>query len=202
MPIITFFQDIFAATKGRYYRTVGRHTQKYCSKAVKMSRNETQKRIFFIAAICADELIAALIKVDKKRQVQPFTGRTIKRKLPKQQISAALRVYASGILTLTSHHKDVLLAGAGLEEQELLGIWCRVFDYSSSDMDFFDTVLLPAYQQGGIDALSQLIGKTILDHLFETNDAMSPAEAEILQDIMLEDAAAVVQSAQFRCKEA
>jgi nucleotidyltransferase/DNA polymerase involved in DNA repair len=193
VPIITFLQDIFAATKGRYYRTVGRHTQKFCSKAVKMSVNDVQKRIFFVTAICADELVAALMRVDKKRQVGPFNGRTLKQKLPKQQIAAALRVYMSGILTLTSVHKEALLAVAGMQEEELLHTWCKVFDYSPSDMDLFDTVFLPAYRQGGIITLSTLVGKSILEQLFATDEAMSSVETELLQTIMLEDASAVIQ---------
>ena len=196
MPIITFLQDIFAATKGRYYRTVGRHTQKFCSKAVNMSVNDAQKRIFFVTAICADELIAALMGVDKKRQVGPFNNRILKQKLSKQQIAAALRVYMSGILTLASTHKDALLAESGMQEEELLHVWCKVFDYSPSDMDLFDAVLLPAYRQGGIITLSTLVGKSILEHLFVTNEAMSSVETALLQNIMLEDAAAVIQIVQ------
>lgn len=202
MPIITFLQDIFAATKGRYYRTVGRHTQKFCSKAVKLSVNDAQKRIFFVTAICADEVIAALMGVAQKRQLGSFNARTLKQKLPKQQITAALRVYMSGILTLTSSHKQALLAVSGMQEEELLHVWCKVFDYSPSDMDLFDTALLPAYRQGGIITLSTLVGKSILEHLFVTNEAMSPAETKFLQNIMLEDAAAVIQIVQTAAREA
>ena len=196
MPIITFLKDIFAAAKGRYHRTVGRHTQQFCTQAVKLSRNGVQKKIFFVTAICADEFIAALIGVDAKRPVGAFGERKLKPRLSAREISAALRIYISGILTLTSLHKTELLAKAELQEQELLQAWCRVFGYLPADMDVFDTVLLPAYQQGGITALSNLVGKAVLEQLFLTAGTMSPEESAQLEQFLLEDAAVVIRLVQ------
>lgn len=193
MPVITFLQDIFAAAKGRYFRSVGRHTQKFCSQAAKFAGNDVQKKILLITAISADELVAALIGVDNKRPAGAFGGRTGKHRLTRQQITAALRVYLSGLLTLTSAHKKALLAQAGLEEQELLQLWCRVFDYAAADMQLFDECLLPAYRQEGSLGVSRLVGKRILDCLFQPAGEMSPAETELLHNAMLEDAAAVIR---------
>lgn len=193
LPIITFLQDIFSVVKGPYHRKIGRHTQRFCSKAVKNSANEVQKKVFFITAICADELIAALIGVDNKRQVKHFGRRVLKQKISKQQITAALRMYISVILTLISSYKEVLLQQTGMQEQELLHTWCRVFEYLPADKQLFDEVLLPAYQQGGIDGLSQLVGENILDQLFLENEDLSLSERSVLQNIMISDAAAVVR---------
>lgn len=197
MPIITFLKDIFAAAKGCYHRTVGRHTQQFCTQAAKLSRNGVQKKIFFVTAICADEFIAALIGVDAKRPVGAFRERKLKPRLSAREISAALRIYISGILTLTSLHKTELLAKAELQEQELLQAWCRVFGYLPADMEVFDTVLLPAYQQGGITALSNLVGTAVLEQLFlPAGGAMSPEENAHLEQLLLEDATAVIRLVQ------
>lgn len=193
MPIITFLQDLFSVAKGPYHRKIGRYTQRFCSRAAKGTTNEIQKKIFLITAICADELIAALIGLDNKRQVEPFKGRTLKQKLAKQQVTVALRVYLSAILTLMSAQKELLLQKTGFQEQELLNTWCSIFEYSPSDIELFNEVLLHAYQQSGIDGLSELVGKNILKQLFLVNDVMSLSEIECLQKIMVEDAAAVVR---------
>ena len=193
MPIITFLQDIFSAAKGPYHRKVGRYTQRFCSRAAKGSTNEMQKKIFLIAAICADELIAGLLGLDNKRQVTPFKGRTLKQKLTKQQVTAALRIYLSAILILISSQKKLVLQKTGLQEQELLKTWCSIFEYSPFDIQLFNGVLLQSYQQGGIDGLDIRVGKNIIEQLFVGNEALSTLERSTLQKIMLEDAAAVVR---------
>lgn len=193
MPIITFLQDIFAATKGPYYRKVGRHTQTFCNRAVKNAKNELQKKLFFVAAICADELIASFIGADDKRQVAAFKKRDLQKTIRKRQITTAMRVYLSAVLLLTSAQKELLLTNAGMTEQELLHAWCSIFEYTPADMQLFDTVLLPAYQQQGLEALSQTAGKAMLEQLFLTQAELNPAEQETLQNIMLEDAAAVLR---------
>lgn len=194
LPVITFLQDVFSAVKGPYHRKIGRHTQRFCSRAVKRSTNEMQKKVFFITAICADELIASLIGVDNKRQVAAFKGRTLKAKIAKKQITMALRVYMSGILTLISSHKELFLQQINMEEQQLLQTWCQIFDYVPSDMKLFDEVLLPTYRQGGIKSLSMSVGENILQPLFLESDGLSSSEMECLECIMVEDAAAVVHA--------
>lgn len=193
MPIITFLQDIFAATKGPYYQKVGRHTQTFCKRAVKNAKNELQKKMFFVAAICADELIASLVGVDDKRQVAAFKGRALQKTIRKKQITAALRVYLSTILVLTSVQKELLLTNSRMTEEEMLHVWCSIFEYTPADMQLFDTILLPAYQQQGLEELSQTAGKAMLEQLFSTSTELNPAEQETLQNIMLEDAAAVLR---------
>jgi len=195
VPIITFLQDVFSMAKGSYHYKVGRHTQRFCSNAAKCSTNEMQKKIFFVTAICADEFVAALLGADNKRQIEIFQKRTLKTK--KQQIVIALRIYMSVILTLISSQKDILLQKTGLEEQELLRMWCSIFEYGPSDMQFFNELLLPAYQHDGIDGLSMSAGKSMIDQLFVVNDALNPPELEILQKTMVEDITAV-----FRLLEA
>lgn len=193
MPIITILQDIFSVVKGPYHRKIGKHTQRFCSKAVKQSKNEVQKKLFFIAAICADELIASLIGADNKRQVEPFQGRILKQKISKEQLTMALRTYLSAILTLMSSHKGILLEQACMQEQELLHTWCEIFEYLPSDRQLFNDVLLPAYRRGGIDELSVLVGENIMEKLFLGDGTLNVLQIEILQNIMIEDAVAVVQ---------
>jgi hypothetical protein len=192
VPIITFIKDIFAAAKGPYHRNVGRHTQRFCAKAVKVAGNQVQKKIFFVAAICADEFMAAVTGVDNKRQLV-FPNRTIKKKLNRQQMTAALRAYMSAVLVLISSHKEGLLTQAGLQEPELLQAWCSVFEYQPADMQLFDDLLLPAYRQGGIDALAAGMAQAIFDQVMTGSEALSLAEADALQASLLDDAAAVIR---------
>lgn len=193
MPIITFLQDIFAATKGPYHRKVGRHTQTYCRRAVKNARNEMQKKLFFVSAICADELIAALLGVDDKREVAAFKERKLPKTVKAKQVTAAFRIYLSALLVLTSAHKDRILTGTGCNERELLHAWCSVFNYQNPDMQFFDEAVLPAYQGKGLAELSKITGRAILEQLFATEGELSQAERKTLENIMVEDAAAVVR---------
>jgi hypothetical protein len=193
LPIITFLQDIISSVKGPYHRKIGRHTQRFCGKAVKCSKNEMQKKMFFIITICADEFIAALIGADNKRQVEHFKWRTVKPKIVKRQMITAFHVYISALLTLISVQKKLFLKRTGMGEQELLQVWCSIFEYLPSDMQLFNEVLLPAYQQKGIEGLSVVVGKNMIDQLFIENDGLNPLELKILQNIMLEDVAAVLR---------
>lgn len=193
MPIITFFRNIFATTKGPYYRRVGRHTQNFCKRAVNRTQNEIQKKIFFVPAICADELIASLIGVDNKRQVEAFKGRTLQDALSGKQIAAALRIYLSAILVLTSSQKKLILKEMGLNEQDLLQAWCSIFEYTPSDMQLFNETLLSSYRTQGLEGLARTVGEAIREQLFAAHDELSPAELETLQNIMVEDASAVLR---------
>lgn len=202
VPIITFLQDVFSIAKGSYHRKVGRHTQRFCSKAVKFSINELQKRIFFVAAICADEFIATLLALDNKRQVNPFQGQTLKNKIAKRQILGVLHVYMSAILILMSSQKDIVLQEIGMEEENFLDIWCTVFEYSPSDMKMFNELILPVYQQEGIDGLGILVSQYAIEQLFIVNDVLSSSEVETLQKIIVEDAVAMVRVLQTDKAEA
>jgi hypothetical protein len=202
VPVITFLQDIFSIAKGPYHRKIGRHTQRFCRKAVKHSTNKVQQKMFLVAAICADELIATLLGLENKRQVNPFQNRTLKNKIAKQQVVRILHVYLSAILTLMSSQKDRLLQRIGMEEQKFLYIWCSIFEYLPSDMQMFNELMVPVYQQEGIDGLSILVGQNILEQLFVVNDVLSTSEVETLQKIIVEDAAAVVRFLQTDKAEA
>ncbi len=193
VPIITFLQDVFSIARGSYHHKIGRHTQRFCSKAAKYSGNEMQKKIFLVTAICADEFVAALLRVDNKKQIKIFENRTLKNKIAKQQIVIALRIYMSAILTLISFEKEVLLQKTGLEEQELLRLWCFIFEYLPSDMQLFNELLLPAYQHDGIVGLSMSVGKSMMDQLFAVNVALNPSELENLQRTMVGDITAVLR---------
>jgi hypothetical protein len=202
VPIITFLRDVFSMAKGPYHRKIGKHTQRFCSNAAKYSRNEVQKRIFLVAAICADEFIATLLRLENKRPDDPFKGRTLQNKIAKQQVTGALRIYMSAILTLISSRKDVLLQKTGMQEQELLHMWCSMFEYLPPDIKVFNEWMLPVYQQDGIDGLNMLVGKNVIDLFFIEKDALSLSEAEALQKIIVEDAAAVVRILQTDSVEA
>lgn len=202
MPIITFLQDVFSIAKGPYHQKIGRHTQRFCSRAAKHSENEVQKKIFFVAAICADEFVATLLRLKNKKSLDPFEGRILQNKIAKQQIVRVFRVYISALLTLMSSQKERLLEKTGMQEHELLHLWCSIFEYSSFDMQMFNEFMLPVYRQEGIDGLSILLGENALNQLFIVNDVLSPFEIEKLQKIIVEDAAALLRVLQQRRAEA
>lgn len=195
MPVITFIKDIFAAAKGPYHRNIGRHTQRFCARAVRVAGNQAQKKLFFVAAICADEFMAAVTGMDSKGQLI-FPNRTVNKKINKQQMTAALRAYVSAVLVLISAHKDGLLLQAGLAEHELLQAWCTVFEYGPADMQLFDDILLTAYRQGGLSSLADSLAQAVFAQVMTGREAVSPAEAEALQASLLDDAAAVIRSLQ------
>ena len=84
MPLMKFLHDALISTKGPYERYVGRHTREFCKKADRQAKTPIQRKIWFTAAISADEVIASLAGLEKRRalgalagwQVQP--GRTAK----------------------------------------------------------------------------------------------------------------------------
>jgi hypothetical protein len=192
MPVITFLQDMVSAVKGPYHRLVGRHTQRFCSRAVKRSANEQQKRVLFIAAAGADDFIARLLDLQDKRHTRTFAKHALEKKVTKKQVGLVLRAYISAILVLLGNSKGLLLQETGLNETEWIDLWCWVFDYQPEDIRLFNEVLT-TYQQQGFDGLATSTGNVILNALSSGGNERCCLNIKLLQSTLLHDISAILR---------
>lgn len=183
MPVLTFVNYLYSFTQGPYYRLLGRHTRRYCTRAAQKAGGEAAKRALAVAAVSADEALAPLLGVSR----QGGSG-SPPRKPKAAAVAAALRVYLSALLVALSDHKDTLLAKTGRGERDLLSLWCAVFEYSPEDMQTFDQELVPAYRRGGAAGLAAAAEVAIAARL----GIEPPPEA--LTRPLAADAAAVLRS--------
>lgn len=144
---------------------MGKHTQQYCSRAVKRSTNEIQKKILFIAAAGADEFIAKLLNVQAAKPKWTIKRITSCEKISPQKSALALKVYLSALMAVLSNSKGQILEKSGLTEAEWLELWCWVFEYGSEDKILFDSDLLTTYRQDGFEGILQSAGRTIFSAL-------------------------------------
>jgi hypothetical protein len=191
MPVLKFLQDALASTKGPYERYVGRHTRTFCQRADSQSKTPIQRKIWFTAAISADEVIATLAGLDKRRQVGALAGWLVQPKANRRRYLNALRAYLSGLLLLCGTCKGELLEALGLTEQEFLQAWQSIFQYDAADMALFDDILTPAFHSKGIDGLVDAVGALIRDELFLPSSPFGRQEQSALQDLMIDDMAAI-----------
>lgn len=195
IPVITFLRDMVSYTKGRRFRLVEKHTQNFLRRAKNQSaKNETKKKVFFIAAVCADEMAAALMKIDDKPSMREFQSRLLKKRVPGTAVQSAMRLYISALLTVISSQKTSLLEKMELEETELLETWCWVYGYQPGDRLVFNDQLMPAYKQKGLDGLASLIGEQLVRTFYEDNKKLSRTEREAIQSSLNNDAAAILRA--------
>ena len=149
MPILTFFNYLYAFTQGPYYRTIGRHTRRYCTRAVQKAGGVPAQRALLVAAVGAEEYLAPLLGVNSKdKTAAPRQG------VKAAAITDAMRIYLSALLVMLGERKAAVLERTGLSERELLRLWCAVFEYKAADMQRFDQEFIPVYQYRGIDGLA------------------------------------------------
>jgi|GEM_PF-702694 len=191
MSILKFLHDAFASTKEPYDRYVGRHTQRFCANAARRAKTKEQKRIWFSSAISADEVIATLAGLEKRRSLGALADWQLRPGVDGENYLKALRIYLSGLLLLYGMCKEELLAGFGMTEPEFLQTWQSVFEYEEGDKAVFDDDLLPAFRDRGIGGLVSAVGGLIRDALFLPGIACGEEERTSLQELMLSDLAAL-----------
>jgi hypothetical protein len=183
MPILTFFNYIYSFTQGRYYRVIGRHTRRYCTRALQRGRGAPTQRALMVAAVGAEEFLAPLLGVSRDdKKAAPCQG------VKAAAVTGAMRLYLSALLVALGERKAVVLDKTGLSERDLLTLWCTVFEYKPEDMQRFDRELVPAYQQKGIDGLAAAVCAA----LPRLPGAAGP-RPEALQEALGMDAAAVLR---------
>ncbi len=189
MPVLTFLHDLLSFTRGPYERIVGRHTRRFCSRAAQKGKNEAQRRVLLVAAVCADEMLAAVFGVGKNSRGSVLSGAATAG-ADKQKVREAMRIYLSALLILLGDGKELLLAKTGVSESELLQLWCQVFEYQPADMQRFDRELGPAYARKDAEELAATAADLISGQLV---DGPGGIEVAWLKDRLLQDGVAIIR---------
>ena len=101
-------------------------------------------------------------------------------------------MYTSALLVLIGRYKEELLAKTSFTEQQLLKTWCSVFDYRPADMQLFDQELSTVYRQQGTGGLAEKVSLELVEVLFPQAAELSLAEIAIVENRLIDDAAAIV----------
>jgi hypothetical protein len=201
MPVLTFLRDALASAKGPYDRRVGRHTRTFCRRAERYAKTPVQRRIWLSSVISADEVIASMAGLDKRRPLGALAGWQVRPKLDRRSYLEALRAYLSALLLLYGTCKEDLLSKLGLTEGEFMQAWQAVFQYDAADKAIFDDALTPAFRERGIDGLVAATGELIRDTLFQPDSPFGKQEQSALQDLMVDDLAALKRNLARRDEE-
>ena len=191
MPVLTFLHDALAYAKGPHYRYVGRYTKTFCSRAARQAKTPVQRRVWFSTAISADEVIGSLSHLEKRRPRGSLEVWQVQPKADRRRYLKALHVYLSALLLLYGTCKEELLAKLGMTEGEFMKAWQGIFQYDKADQAIFDDVLTPAFRDRGIDGLVAATGETIREVLFQPDSPFGKKEQSALQDLMVDDLAAL-----------
>ncbi len=184
--------------KGPYYRQIGKHTERFCRRVSKQTKNPKAKGIFLLAAISADELFGSLLGYSTKRQVTPFAQRVRLQSIGSKDMAKLLRSYVSIILTLLTPYKAVILERTQLNETDFIKLWCSVFQYGSDDMVLFDSHYLPTFQAQGFDGLLDMASRQLIQGLYVGSADCTAAELQVLQKVLVDDVAAILRSLDYR----
>ena len=191
MPVITFLKDMVAFVKGRRHRLVERNTVRFCERAAKKAANDAQKKVWLIAAICADEVTAALLSADARRDLSAFRGRVVRKDLKKPHVLAVMRTYLSALLVLSGGGKAQILDAMAMGEGEFIDAWRDVFEYGPDDMALFNR-MTGALTAGGGPAVLGVIGEAVLAALFGGGEP-SAGELGCLEKCLNDDLAALMR---------
>jgi hypothetical protein len=198
MPLMKFLHDALISTKGPYERYVGRHTRDFCKRADRQSKTPIQRKIWFTAAISADEVIASLAGLEKRRTLGALAGWQVQPKANRKSYPEALRLYLSALLLLYGTGKEDVLSKLGMTEGEFMQAWLSIFQYEESDKAVFDDILTPAFRSKGIDGLVDAVGGMIRNALFLPSSPFGKQEQSALQDLMIDDLAAIKRHLSMR----
>jgi hypothetical protein len=191
MPVLTFLHDALAYARGPHYRHVGRYTKTFCTRAASQAKTPVQRRVWFSTAISADEVIASLAHLEDRRPTGSLAGWQVQPKADRRRYLKALHVYLSALLLLYGTCKEDLLAKLGMTEGEFMKAWQGIFQYDAADQAIFDKVLTPAFREKGIDGLVTATGERIREVLFQPDSSFGKQEQSALQDLMVDDLAAL-----------
>lgn len=184
--------------KGPYYRQIGKHTERFCRRASKQTKNPKAKGIVLLAAISADELFGSLLGYSSKRLVTPFSQRVRPQSIGSKDMASLLRGYVSIILTLLTPYKSAILEQTQLNETDFIKLWCSIFQYGSDDMVLFDSHYLPTFQAQGFDGLLDMAGRQLVQGLYVGSDGCTAAELQVLKNVLADDVAAILRSLDYR----
>lgn len=191
MSIITVIKNALSGKNRNYYRKVGKQTINFYKQASKISVNEHQRRILMSAAVSVDEVVAALLGLDHKRNAETFKDRHACKRLHREDILAVMRSYLSALLIMCTIFKAILLAKVEMAEKDFIAGWRSAFEYSPADVEIFDAELAPAFRSKGMDGLVEVLGRQMVNTLFQEKQPLSEMESASLRDMILDDIAAI-----------
>lgn len=191
MSIIAAIQDFLSGPQRTYYRKVGKQTINFCKRASKMSVNEHQRRLLMTAAISVDEVVAALLGLEHKRNAEAFKDRHTCRRVPKGELLAVMRSYLSALLIMCATFKETLLIKVAMTEKDFMAGWRSTFEYAPADIQMFDEELVPAFRSKGVEGLLAVLGQQMVNTLFQEKHPLSKVEVASLRDMILDDLAAI-----------
>lgn len=191
MSIITVIKNALSGKNRNYYRKVGKQTINFCKQASKISVNEHQRRILMSAAVSVDEVVAALLGLDHKRNAETFKDRHACKRLHREDILAVMRSYLSALLIMCTIFKVILLAKVEMAEKDFMAGWRSAFEYAPADVEIFDAELAPAFRSKGMDGLVEVLGRQMVNTLFQEKQPLSEMESASLRDMILDDIAAI-----------
>jgi len=190
MPVITFLQDVFMAFKGPYERHVGKHTVNFCKRIGRHKLSEGLRQTFTISAVSADEVVAALMKVDNRRDAAAFSGIPVVKKPTPQNVKFALKAYISALLVIFGTNKQQLLAIVDQNEQEFIDMWTDMYGYGQDDMKLFNE-LLQSYQKNGIQGISCILC-SVMEGIWEHKIDLQDQHIEFFAQNLTEDVNAIL----------
>lgn len=108
--------------------------------AKQYSKSESMKRFFMIAGVSANDGIKEFLE---KNELS-FDGYWAHRKYfsrVKNNIPMVVKTYLSCMLLMLGAQKQLIFQKIGLNENELLALWCQIFKYEDEDKAYFNELV-------------------------------------------------------------
>lgn len=191
MPVITFLQDGFMAFRGPYMRYVGTHTVNFCKRINRHKLPDGLRQTLVISTTSADEVVAALLKLDNRRDISAFSEITPRKKPKAKSVKFALKAYMSALLVIFGINKQQLLDIANKDEQEFINLWLDIYKYNNDDMVLFNN-LLQGYQKGGLQGIAQILIDVMNGCVWEQPFAVQKEHLQFFAKNITEDVATIL----------
>lgn len=142
------------------------------------SKNESMKRFFMICAVSANDGIKEFL--EKNELV--FSGYWKHRRYfsrVKDGIPIVVKTYLSCLLLMLASQKQLIFQKIGLNEAELLNMWCNIFKYDDGDKLYFNELVQLASQgEEGVNTIFAQLNAICHDKLNGGEEANLPCTDE------------------------
>jgi hypothetical protein len=138
-------------------------------------------------------VVSRVLGVPRALKKRTLMKQAVEKRVTKQQVIGVLRVYLSALLVLLGMNKDLLLQMTEVSEKEWIILWCAVFEYQPVDMQIFNEILLPEYQQHGFNGLAAVTGNLIMTALFPAGNDTGSVDIAGLKNDLINDVAAILK---------
>jgi len=109
-------------------------------QAKSRSTNEAMKRFFMICAVSANDGIKEFLERNNLAFSSYWAHRRYFAKV-RDKVPVVVKSYLSCILLMLATQKELILKKTGMNEQELLSIWCEIFKYNDLDKEHFNQLV-------------------------------------------------------------